>query len=193
MSRGRVKWFNNDKGYGFIEYDGLQNEDVFVHYSAILQEGYKTLKEGELVAYNPIEDEYTFKAETDFAKREALPTIGYYCFFEMNNGLRKELYWSKEQMETHAKRYSASYRNGWSSSIWKSDFDKMAMKTMLRQLIGRYGTMSVEMQTAYTSDQAVLDENFVPQYVDNVEDEPEKAVDVMADVIDSIATEVPNE
>ena len=69
----------------------------------------------------------------------------------------------------------------------------MAMKTMLRQLIGRYGTMSVEMQTAYTSDQAVLDENFVPQYVDNVEDEPEKAVDVMADVIDSTATEVPNE
>lgn len=55
MSRGRVKWFNNDKGYGFIEYDGLQNEDVFVHYSAILQEGYKTLKEGELVDFNLIE------------------------------------------------------------------------------------------------------------------------------------------
>ena len=55
MSRGRVKWFNNDKGYGFIEYEGLVNEDVFVHYSSIDQRGYKTLKEGELVEFTLIE------------------------------------------------------------------------------------------------------------------------------------------
>ena len=55
MSRGRVKWFNNDKGYGFIEYEGFVNEDIFVHYSAIEQEGYKTLKEGEIVEFTLIE------------------------------------------------------------------------------------------------------------------------------------------
>lgn len=55
MNRGRVKWFNNDKGYGFIEYDGLVDEDIFVHYSAIDQEGYKTLKEGEIVEFTLIE------------------------------------------------------------------------------------------------------------------------------------------
>ena len=55
MSRGRVKWFNNDKGYGFIEYDGIMNEDIFVHYSAIDQQGYKTLKEGEIVEFTLIE------------------------------------------------------------------------------------------------------------------------------------------
>ncbi len=55
MCRGRVKWFNNEKGYGFIEYEGLVNEDVFVHYSAIDQEGYKTLKEGALVDFVLIE------------------------------------------------------------------------------------------------------------------------------------------
>lgn len=55
MSRGRVKWFNNDKGYGFIEYDGLQNEDVFVHYSAIDQMGYKSLREGQIVDFTLIE------------------------------------------------------------------------------------------------------------------------------------------
>ena len=55
MSRGRVKWFNNEKGYGFIEYEGLVNEDIFVHYSAIDQEGYKTLKEGAVVDFTLIQ------------------------------------------------------------------------------------------------------------------------------------------
>ena len=51
--RGKVKWFNNDKGYGFIEYNDL--EDIFVHYSAIRKEGYKTLKEGDVVDFKLIE------------------------------------------------------------------------------------------------------------------------------------------
>ena len=50
---GRVKWFNNEKGYGFIEYK--ENEDVFVHYSAIELEGYKTLSEGQLVEFKLVE------------------------------------------------------------------------------------------------------------------------------------------
>ncbi len=51
--RGKVKWFNNEKGYGFIEYNDL--EDIFVHYSAIRKDGYKTLKEGEIVDFKLIE------------------------------------------------------------------------------------------------------------------------------------------
>jgi len=51
--RGKVKWFNNEKRYGFIEYNDL--EDIFVHYSAIRQEGYKTLKEGDIVDFKLIE------------------------------------------------------------------------------------------------------------------------------------------
>ncbi len=50
---GKVKWFNNDKGYGFIEYDNL--EDIFVHYSAIVKDGYKTLSEGSLVNFKLVE------------------------------------------------------------------------------------------------------------------------------------------
>lgn len=171
-----------------ISYKGLTN-------LAIRSGQYKKInavevKEGELVSYNPFEDTYELKPETDFKKREQLPTIGYYGFFELLNGYRKELYWSKEEMETHAKRYSASYRNGWKSSIWSTDFDKMALKTITRQLISRFGIMSVDMQSAYIADQAVLDENGNPTYVDNIPDEPEKAVDVMADVVDVQAEEV---
>lgn len=54
MSKGRVKWFNNEKGYGFIECSELENQDIFVHYSAIEREGYKTLKEGDIVEFSLI-------------------------------------------------------------------------------------------------------------------------------------------
>ena len=54
MCRCVVKWFNNEKGYGFIEYGDNPKEDIFVHYSAILNEGYRTLKEGTLVEFTLI-------------------------------------------------------------------------------------------------------------------------------------------
>ena len=57
---GRVKWFNNDKGYGFIEYP--ENEDIFVHYSAIKVDGYKTLSEGQLVEFKLIETAKGYQA-----------------------------------------------------------------------------------------------------------------------------------
>ncbi len=60
MMVGRVKWFNNDKGYGFIEYK--ENEDVFVHYSAIEIEGYKTLSEGQLVEFKLVETSKGYQA-----------------------------------------------------------------------------------------------------------------------------------
>jgi len=136
------------------------------------------IRDGELVSYDPIEDAYVFAPETDINKRMGLKVIGYYAYFEMINGFKKGIYWSKEQIEAHAKKYSASYRNGWSSSLWKTDFDPMAKKTMLRQLISKWGIMSVEMERAYVGDQAVIREDGTPDYIDNVPDEPEKAVDV---------------
>ena len=60
MINSRVKWFNNTKGYGFIEYK--ENEDVFVHYSAIELEGYKTLSEGQLVEFKLVETSKGYQA-----------------------------------------------------------------------------------------------------------------------------------
>ena len=149
------------------------------------------IREGELKSYNPITEEYVFEAIKDYEKRKDLPVIGYYAYFEMTNGYKKELYWSKEQMEAHAKRYSASYRKGW-SSFWTSDFDAMALKTMLRQLISKWGMMSVELETAYQNDMAIQDENGNPVYIDNILDEPQKATDPFSEggVVDTTSEEV---
>jgi len=134
------------------------------------------IREGELKAYNPIEDEYEFSPITDMEQRLKAPVVGYYAYFVLINGFKKTLYWSKEQMDEHAKKYSQSYRKGWDSSLWKSDFDKMAYKTMLRQLISKYGPMSVDMERAYVGDQSVIGDNGNVDYVDNVPDEPIKGV-----------------
>ncbi len=155
------------------------------------------IREGELKSYNPITEEYVFEAIKNFEKRKDLPVVGYYAYFEMTNGYKKEIYWSKEQMEEHAKRYSASYRTdlqkGWKTSYWTSDFDSMALKTMLRQLISKWGMMSVELETAYKNDMAVEDDSGNLLYLDNVPDEPVKGTDVMGDVIDGVASEIKEE
>ena len=148
------------------------------------------IREGELKSYNSITDEYSFTPETDMAKRLSLKVIGYYAYFELVNGYKKDIYWSREQMEEHAKKYSVSYRKGW-DSIWKSDFDKMAYKTLIKQLLSKYGVMSVEMDKAVANDQAVLEEEDNPMYVDNV-DIPEKGVNPFEEggVIDVDESEV---
>lgn len=156
-----------------------------------LKIGVSDIREGELKSYNPITEEYVFEAETSFEAREKLPIVGYYAYFVMANGYKKELYWSKDQMVAHAKKYSVSYRKGWSSSFWTSNFDDMAKKTMLRQLISKWGIMSTELETGFNNDMAVQDENGNPQYVDNVPDPPTPAVDPFEDeAIDVEAGEV---
>ena len=60
MIRGKVKWFNNLKGYGFIEYK--ENEDIFVHYSTIIKEGYKTLDENQIVEFDLVQTETGYQA-----------------------------------------------------------------------------------------------------------------------------------
>lgn len=144
------------------------------------------IKEGELIKYDPIEDEIQIELIEDEDVRDAAPTIGYYAGLEYLNGFRKVLYWSKTKMMNHADRYSKAFNkntyfrlldgeispNDYSvSSYWYQDFDGMSMKTMLRQLISRWGIMSTEMQTAYTYDEGtpvVKDGQFVSvDYVDN--------------------------
>lgn len=135
------------------------------------------IKEGELISYDPLEEEIVTNI-IDNGERENKKTIGYYAMFEYINGFKKTLYWSKEKMVEHAKKYSQGYKKdlekGWSYTYWTKDFDSMAMKTMLRQLISKWGIMSVDMQKAYVSDMGVVDAKGNVEYVDNVDIEEVK-------------------
>lgn len=132
------------------------------------------IKEGELKQYNPLDETLEVNLIEDDEVREQTPTIGYYAMFEYQNGFTKTLYWSKAKMQAHAQKYSQSYRkdlkNKTSWNYWAKDFDGMAFKTMLRQLISKWGLMSIDFQTAITNDMAVITEQGQPQFVDNQED-----------------------
>ena len=112
------------------------------------------IKEGELKYYDPLNETIDVKLIEDEEKREQANTIGYFAMFEYQNGFTKTLYWSKEKMQAHAKKYSQAYRRdlskGSNYSFWSKDFDSMGFKTMLRQLISKWGIMSVDFQTALT-------------------------------------------
>lgn len=76
--------------------------------------------------------------------------IGYFCYMELINGFQKAIAWTKDKVEAHAKRFSKSINS--SRSPWKSDFDAMALKTLILQLVPKYGPMTIEMSTAMASD-----------------------------------------
>lgn len=135
------------------------------------------IKEGELIKYDPLNEEIEVKLIEDEEIRENTPTIGYYAMYEYMNGFRKTLYWSKKKMIEHAKKYSQGYRNdlakGTQYTFWSKDFDSMAYKTMIRQLISKWGMMSIDMnmQKAFESDMSVVKEDGTYDYVDNLQEE----------------------
>lgn len=126
------------------------------------------IKKGELIRYDALEEEIEVNPIQDEAVREATETVGYYAMFEYLNGFKKAMYWSKEKMLYHADRYSSAFnldsynklvsgkvaeKDMWKySSNWYKDFDGMAYKTMLRQIISKWGVTSIEMQEAYAAD-----------------------------------------
>ena len=154
------------------------------------------IKQGELVRYDALNEEIEVDLIENDVLREETPTEGYYAMFEYENGFRKTIYWSKKKMLKHTEKYSfAFYKNGggkslelleqnkvpekdmWKySSFWFKSFDDMAMKTMLRQLISKWGIMSIDLQTAIDKDMAVIRENGDADYVENTEEHNDDVV-----------------
>jgi len=155
------------------------------------------IKEGELIRYDPLNEEIEVELIDDDVIREEAPAMGYYAMFEYENGFRKTMYWSKKKMLAHAEKYSQAFkRNGgakslelleqgkipekelWKySSFWFKDFDGMAMKTMLRQLISKWGIMSIDLRNAIDKDMAVIHEDGTTEYVDNQQEQDNVVAD----------------
>lgn len=159
------------------------------------------IKEGELEYFDPLNEDIKINLMVDnWDAREEATTIGYYAFFELTNGFRKAIYWSKKQMMAHADKFSPAFSKGattvkvkgveknkvsfadfeagnydpkdaWMySSFWYKNFDGMAYKTMLRQLISKWGIMSTEMQQAFSSDMTFENADGSRNYVETEED-----------------------
>lgn len=155
------------------------------------------IREGEYKGRNKLTGKQQFEFIEDDDIREEKEVVGYLAYFELLNGFKKQIYWTVSKMEKHADKYSQAFnlesfrklKEGkipqnelWKySSYWYKDFEGMAFKTLLRQLITKWGIMSVEMQTAFERDDT-FEVNGQVNYVDesmieSVEIVPENNVD----------------
>ena len=144
------------KSLGFAYVVPFKNVPTFtIGYKGLIQLAqragvYKTINadavyEGEIAGFDKLSGMIDLSGV-----RTSDKVVGYFAYFQLLNGFEKILYMTKEDVEAWGAKYSPSYNS--SSTPWKKEFDKMAEKTCLRQLIGKYGPMSDEMQTAFTSD-----------------------------------------
>lgn len=104
--------------------------------------------DGEILKIN------RFTGEIEFGEKTSEKIVGYLAFFRLLNGFEKYLYMTVEEITAHAQKYSKSYNS--SNSRWKQDFHSMAIKTVIKRLLSKYGILSIEMQTGLVADQAVI-------------------------------------
>lgn len=154
---------------------------------------YKTINAGP-VYEGQVEDIDFISGEIVRGKKISDKVIGYVAYFQLINGFSKTLYMSKEDCLRHAETFSKSYKYG--GGVWKTNFDAMATKTVLKQLISKYGIMSIDMQgealaSAIEKDQAVIGSDGSPEYADNprtVAQEPRQTIDA---AIEAQASQAP--
>jgi recombination protein RecT len=132
------------------------------------------IKEGELVRFDPVNEEIEIQLIEDEAEREKAPTIGYYAFFELINGFRRAMYWSRDKMQAHALRYSKGYAAHKGYTFWEKDFDGMAIKTMYRQIL-KLAPMSIDMQNGMEMDYTTGDMGAPREHPDYSDVEIEEA------------------
>jgi len=170
---------NNSLGYAYIvPYKGQAQFQI--GYKGLIQLAQRTgeyksinaipIDESHLVSWNPLSEEL----EVDFNHEKSGKVVGYAARFELLNGFCKTVYWTKKEVEEHAKKYSQSY--SYKSSPWNTNFDQMAIKTVLKKALSTYGIMSVEMVRANIADQGVIsnfDTDNDTMDVDYVDNEPQ--------------------
>jgi recombination protein RecT len=133
------------------------------------------VKNGEIASRDRLTGEMEFSWIDDDSKRKKEKTIGYVAYFKLTNGYEATLYMSMEEVEEHGKKFSQTFKKGF--GLWKDMFDSMAEKTVLKLLLSKKAPLSIEMQTAVKTDQAVINDHETEDisYVDNevIEIDPE--------------------
>lgn len=159
---------------------------------------YSIVYQDELTSYNPITGEVEFVDDfskcTQRASGDRENIAGYYAWFELATGFRHDLYMSTEEVKRHALKYSKSFQrdqeNKKESSRWSTDFEQMALKTVIKLLLSRWAILTIDMQRAIEDDQKVFDGNGNGDYSDNrsddeaVEDPFGKADEIVVDAHD---------
>jgi recombination protein RecT len=129
------------------------------------------VREGEYSGRSPNTGKYIFNFIVKESERVAKKVIGYMATFTYLNGFTKSVYMSVEELQAHAKKYSQAHQSFLAgrrkTSIWDSDFDSMARKTVLRQLLSRWGMLSVDLQKALVSDMGAVNQDGSIEYIDN--------------------------
>ena len=116
--------------------------------------------DGQLKRFNPLTEDIELNFDEPIVDGEK-KIIGYAFYMRLINGFEKTIYWTRKEVEEHGKRFSKTYNNG----PWKTDFDAMAKKTVLKNSLTKWGILSVEMQKAIEADQAVVEKS-----IDNIDD-----------------------
>lgn len=137
-----------------------------MHQLAIRTGAYKTInvvdiREGELVSYNKLTEEIDLQFIEDEDERDKRAVIGYVGYYRLVNGAEKTIYMTVKQIQKHEEKFR---KGQYMSKTWKDDFDAMARKTVYRRLIGKWGVMSIDYQSA--QDGASLADQMREEYID---------------------------
>lgn len=149
------KWIKHNEAQFILGYKGyIQLAQRSGQYKAL---NALAIYDGQLIDWNPLTEEFTF----DYKAKLSDEVIGYVGFFELLNGFKKTVYWTKQEIESHRIKNAKGYDKEKLSGAWIDNYDSMAIKTVLRNMLSKWGLLSVEMQSAITSDEKVfrVDEN----------------------------------
>lgn len=136
--------------------------------------------EGIKVSKNILTGEIEFSGEATSEKAQ-----GYFAYMKLLNGFEKTLYMTHNEILCHAKKYSKSFNSD--LSAWKSNFDEMAIKTVLRRLLSKYGILSTEVITALTTDNSEDIENEVATEIE--QNANKETIDVEYETVDETITD----
>lgn len=133
-------------GYkGYIQL--AQRSGLYKHLNAV------SIYADEFKSYNPLTEKLDYEPHFKNREKNEEP-VGYVGYFELMNGFSKTVYWTREQIDDHRKRFSKMSGKDQPTGVWRDNFDAMALKTVIRNLLSKWGPLSTEMEAAYENDES---------------------------------------